>query len=163
MTLTDVLGKTGRTKAVREARAAIPRGPRVRALLSGQDSDGGFGKGPYSKWTGSHWRLVSLVELGIPGGHKRALAASDDVLRWLHRGEHARPAPRVNGLVRRHASQEGNAIAVCARLGRADDPLVRALVDRLLDSQCRTAVGIATRRPMLRLHPFMRRSRRCGG
>jgi hypothetical protein len=39
-------------------------GPMVRALLSGQDRDGGFGVRPYRKWTGAHWRLVSLVELG---------------------------------------------------------------------------------------------------
>lgn len=134
-TLTDVLGKTSRSKAVQQAREAIPRGPRVRALLSGQKRDGSFGNHPYSKWTGAHWRLVSLVELGIAPGHRRALAASDDVLRWLHRGEHARPGPIVRGLVRRHASQEGNALAVCVRLGRERDPLVRALVDRLLTSQ----------------------------
>lgn len=135
LALTDVLGKRPRSQAVQEARRAIPRGPRVRALLAGQEPDGSFGNHPYSKWTGAHWRLVNLVELGIPSGHRRALAAANDVLRWLHRGEQARPAPRINGLVRRHASQEGNAITVCVRLGRARDPLVRALVDRLLESQ----------------------------
>lgn len=135
LTLTDVVGRTARSKVVQEAHAAIPRGPRVRALLKGQQRDGSFGNHPYSKWTGAHWRLVSLVELGVPAGHKRALAATDDVLRWLHRGESARPGPRVNGLARRHASQEGNAIAVCSRLGRAQDPLVGALAERLLDSQ----------------------------
>lgn len=135
LTLTDVLGKTSRTKAVQEALAAIPGGPRLRALLHGQQRDGSFGNHPYSKWTGAHWRLVSLVELGIPAGHRQALAATGDVLRWLYRGEHARRGPRVNGLVRRHASQEGNAIAVCVRLGRVKDPLVSGLVDRLLDSQ----------------------------
>jgi hypothetical protein len=41
-------------------------GPMVRALLPGQCRDGGFGVHPYRKWTGAHWRLVSLVELGIP-------------------------------------------------------------------------------------------------
>src|SRR5687767_2364939 len=76
--LTDLLGKTNRARAVQEAKAAIPRGPRVRALFAGQQPDGSFGKGPYSKWTGAHWRLVSLVELGIPSGHKRALKAADD-------------------------------------------------------------------------------------
>jgi hypothetical protein len=135
LTLTEVVGKTERSGAVQQARAAIPRGPRVRTLLQEQQRDGSFGNHPYSKWTGAHWRLVSLIELGIPTGHRRALAATNDVLRWLHRGEQARPARRINGLVRRHASQEGNAIAVCVRLGRATDPLVRTLVERLLDSQ----------------------------
>lgn len=135
LTLTELLGKTARSKEVRETRDAIPRGPRVRALLKGQERDGSFGNHPYSKWTGAHWRLVSLAELAIPAGHKRTLAATDDVLRWLHRGEHALRARRINGLARIHASQEGNAIAVCARLGRARDPLVADLVDRLLETQ----------------------------
>lgn len=135
LTLTEVLGKTSRSTSVQQARNAITRGPWVRALLQGQHSDGSFGNHPYSKWTGAHWRLVSLAELGIPAGHRRALKATDDVLRWLHRGEHARSAPKVNGLVLRHASIEGNAIAVCVRLGRVRDPLVEALVERLLDSQ----------------------------
>src|SRR5215217_2088226 len=40
---------------------AILDGPIVRALLSGQEADGAFGGHPYRKWTGAHWRLVSLV------------------------------------------------------------------------------------------------------
>jgi hypothetical protein len=46
--------------------AAILKGPKVQALLAGQRPDGGFGVHPYSKWTGAHWRLVSLVELAAP-------------------------------------------------------------------------------------------------
>ena len=51
--------------------ADILDGPRVRALLAGQEPDGGFGGHPYAKWTGAHWRLVSLVELGVPPGDPR--------------------------------------------------------------------------------------------
>ena len=58
-------------------------GPMVRALLSGQGPDGGFGVHPYRKWTGAHWRLVSLVELGIPAGEPRAVRAAGTVLAWL--------------------------------------------------------------------------------
>ena len=43
--------------------AQLLEGPKTRALLAGQQPDGGFGVHPYSKWTGAHWRLVSLVEL----------------------------------------------------------------------------------------------------
>ena len=39
----------------------VMRGPKVRALLAGQQEDGGFGGHPYAKWGGAHWRLVSLV------------------------------------------------------------------------------------------------------
>ena len=55
----------------------------VRTLLLGQCRDGGFGVHPYRKWAGAHWRLVSLVELGIPAGEQRALRAADTVLDCL--------------------------------------------------------------------------------
>jgi hypothetical protein len=63
----DILGES-----VDERDPAIGSGPRVAALLSGQRADGSFGKDPYSKWTGAHWRLVSLVDLGVPPGEPRA-------------------------------------------------------------------------------------------
>ena len=49
----------------------VTEGPIIRTLLAGQQSDGGFGGHPYQKWTGAHWRLVSLVELEIPAGEPR--------------------------------------------------------------------------------------------
>ena len=68
--------------------------PRLTALLSGQRSDGGFGVHPYRKWTGAHWRLVSLAELAIPPGEPRAVAAAGHVLAWLAVPGLARPADR---------------------------------------------------------------------
>jgi hypothetical protein len=32
----------------------------------------GFGIHPYRKWTGAHWRLVWLVELGVSAASERA-------------------------------------------------------------------------------------------
>ncbi|MBA2312320.1 MAG: hypothetical protein H0V97_05920 [Actinobacteria bacterium] len=64
-------------------RSHITEGGNFRALLAGQQPDGGFGVHPYKKWTGAHWRLVSLVELGAPRGESRAIAAADTVLSWL--------------------------------------------------------------------------------
>jgi hypothetical protein len=56
---------------------------RIAQLLDGQEPDGGFGVGPYSKWKGAHWRLISLVELGIWGatGH-RYWRRETDVVDW---------------------------------------------------------------------------------
>ena len=54
----------------------------MRGLLRGQKRDGGFGVHPYQKWGGAHWRLVSLVELGVPPDD-RLRAAAEDVLGWL--------------------------------------------------------------------------------
>ena len=105
----------------------------VEGLLSGQRADGGFGVHPYSKWKGAHWRLVSLVELGIPRTNRAARKAARTVLDWL--ADPSYTAPVVKGLERRHASVEGNALAVSCRLGMAKDPRVGALADLLLHAQ----------------------------
>jgi hypothetical protein len=126
----DVLGER-----LEPDRERILSGPRVRALLSDQQADGGFGKHPYSKWAGAHWRLVSLVELAVPPFEPRALAAAETVLAWLTGRGHRRGVKVVNGLVRRCASQEGNALAVCARLGIAGDERVELLARSLVEWQ----------------------------
>src|SRR5439155_10570124 len=110
-------------------------GPWVRALFAGQQPDGGFGNHPYAKWRGAHWRLVSLVELGVPPGEPRAVAATEPVLGWLTGAGHRGGVKAINGLVRRCASQEGNALAVCCRLGLAGDPRVRLLAESLVEWQ----------------------------
>lgn len=108
-------------------------GPKVTALLSGQQPDGSFGVHYYRKWTGAHWRLISLTELEIPAHEPRAVAAAKTVL------GHLDPARKrvavVNGLARRCASVEGNALAVWCRLGLGADPRVRAVVAALIGWQ----------------------------
>ena len=135
LTLTDILDVPRDSAEVEETRKRIPMGPRVRALLDGQESDGGFGVHPYQKWTGAHWRLVSLVELGVPQGFRPAVRATDLVLDWLLGDAHVGNVPQINGLYRRCGSQEGNALAVCSRLGLAKDPRVRQLAESLIGWQ----------------------------
>ena len=113
----------------------VMSGPLARGLLAGQHPNGGFGGHPYNKWGGAHWRLVSLVELGIPPGEPRALAALETVLGWLTGTSHRRNVPVINGLARRCGSQEGNALAVAARLGRAGDERTRLLATGLMEWQ----------------------------
>jgi hypothetical protein len=134
-TLTDILDKPKDFPEVEKTRRLIPAGPRVRILIDGQQSDGGFGAHPYQKWTGAHWRLVSLVELGIPQAFPPAVRATDLVLQWLLGEAHLSNVPRINGRYRRCASQEGNALAVCSRLGIAQDPRVRRLAESLVEWQ----------------------------
>ncbi len=125
MTRRDVLGEQADEDAGR-----VLAGAKVTALLSGQRPDGGFGVHPYRKWTGAHWRLVSLVELAIPPREPRAAAAAGHVLAWL-----ASPGRRVlhtGGLARSHASIQGNALAACCRLGLAADPRVCSLAGSLI-------------------------------
>jgi hypothetical protein len=68
-------------------------------------------------------------------GTPRALAAAEHVLDWLMSPAHRRSIRTKNGLARQDASQEGNALAVCCRLGLARDARVEALVQSLLGSQ----------------------------
>lgn len=141
----DLLGEDGREDA-----AAILSGPKVSALLAGQQPDQfrpgpgwrslpgaefGFGVGPYRKWTGAHWRLVSLVELGVPPLEQRACLAAEQVLGWLSRPQRLREVPVIGGLARRCASVEGNAVAVCCRLGLAGDERVARLAASLIGWQ----------------------------
>jgi hypothetical protein len=130
LTRRDVLGER-----VDLDRDEILGGPIVRALLRGQRRDGGFGGHPYKKWTGAHWRLVSLVELCVPPGHPPAVAAADTVLGWLTGIGHLQAVRTIDGLTRRCASQEGNALAVCSRLGMAADPRVELMARSLVQWQ----------------------------
>jgi hypothetical protein len=131
LTLTEVLGATSRSAAVRAARDDILEGPKVSALFGGQRPDGGFGIHPYGKWNGAHWRLVSLVELAVPPGEPRAMAALEQVLGWVAAPGRWRGRPPVNGRFRRCASQEGNALAVACRLGAGSEPRLAGIAEKL--------------------------------
>lgn len=157
--LTDIAGAPQNAEEVRAAREAITRGRRVRALLKGQGAGirrsndslarhrAGFGVHPYKKWDGAHWRLVSLVELGLPSNDLRARAAADQVLNWLTGDTHRSRIQCIRGRTRRCASQEGNALAVCSRLGLVADPRVRHLADALVDWQWQDGGWNCDKRP----------------
>lgn len=90
---------------------------------------------PYRKWSGAHWRLVSLVELEVPAGHPDAVAMCEALLDLWAAPRRLAQVPVVVGRARRCASQEGNAVAVACRLGLADDARVRTLVEHLVGWQ----------------------------
>lgn len=165
-TLVDLLDESESSNAVLTAKKRVGFGARYRTLLSGQlipksgrgvshdDSEmkfsaqsGGFGVHPYQKWTGAHWRLVSLVELGLQKKDRRGIAAAEQVLRWLCSKQHREHIKRINGLTRRCASQEGNAVGVCSRLGMADDQRVSGLVQSLVEWQWPDGGWNCDRRP----------------
>jgi len=147
LTLTEILDRHSDSKEVLAARKQIPNGPIVKTLLSGQQADGGFGVHPYQKWTGAHWRLVSLVELGIAPGFRPAVKATDLVLKWLLSEAHLNNIPKINGRYRRCASQEGNALAVSSRLGLAEEPRVVKLAESLVEWQWPDGGWNCDRRP----------------
>jgi hypothetical protein len=124
----DLLGQTQPGAAEK-----VLTGPKVVALLAGQQADGGFGVHYYRKWTGAHWRLVSLVELGVPANEPRAVAAAESVLR--HFSSSRRRVAVIDGLPRRCAAVDGNLLAVCSRLGMAADPRVQELAAAIISWQ----------------------------
>ena len=97
--------------------------PRIEALFREYPGH------PYKKWQGAHWRLVSLVELGVTQADDRIVRAVDSVLNWLLNPR--RKTPRVAGRHRQCASKDGNALLVCCRLGMRADPRVIELATRL--------------------------------
>lgn len=112
-----------------DERSDVSASPRVRTLLDFPDAH------PYAKWWGTHWRLVALADLGAPPGTASLRRGVDVELEWLTSPTHRRRIVAVNGLVRRCASQEGNAVYACSKLGFASDQRVRMLVDSLLEWQ----------------------------
>ncbi|MBB5785609.1 hypothetical protein [Jiangella mangrovi] len=104
--------------------------PHVRTLLSVP-----AGVHPYAKWNGAHWRLVELADLsglGVKPTPDRTERAVNAVLVWLTGRAHDAAVQRIRGRYRAHASQEGNALYACSRLGWAADPRVALLAERLL-------------------------------
>src|SRR5438477_11033505 len=83
-TRVDVLGEPPDSPAARSDRAAIPSSPRVRQLLSQRTPDGRIPGSPYAKWTGAHWVLALLADLGYPPGDPALLPLRDQVYdAWL--------------------------------------------------------------------------------
>ncbi|TDC54614.1 hypothetical protein E1212_02405 [Jiangella ureilytica] len=101
--------------------------PRVRALLAFPS-----GVHPYAKWHGAHWRLVELADLGVTPPPRELERAVNSVLDWLTGPGHDAAVVRFRGRYRVHASQEGNALYACSRLGLAGDSRVALLAGRLL-------------------------------
>src|SRR5207244_13581202 len=87
------------------------------------------------KRTAANGELFNHVHLGLPSGFRPAVRATNLVLEWLLGEAHLRNVPKINGRYRRCASQEGNALAVCSRLGLAEDPRVVRLAESLIEWQ----------------------------
>jgi hypothetical protein len=91
----------------------------------------------YSKWGGAFWRLLSLVDLGVEPGHPGAMAAAEETLEWVASARrlaeiHKR---RIDGRVRRCASQEGRALQACLDVGLRGDARLETLAESLVETQ----------------------------
>ena len=92
---------------------------------------------PYAKFTGAHWRLVELADLGPDLAADLVEPRVEAVLGWLAEAPHARviAAVRSGSRPRLHASIPGNGVYACTRLGFGLDPRVESLVEVLLAAQ----------------------------
>ncbi len=121
----------------------VKRSQRVRALLSGR-KDGVIPCHPYAKWFGAHWVLAALADLRYPAADRSLAPMRGQVYEWLFSKQHmeyvpkhepyAGPYMRVRGLVRAHASVEGNAVYYLNALGLADGRTAE-LAERLVGWQ----------------------------
>src|SRR2546429_4979252 len=120
---------------------AVEVDPRLAALLREYPGH------PYKKWQGAHWRLLSLVELGLTDADDRIAGAVDRVLRWLLNPR--RKTPQISGRYRQCASMDGNGLLVCCRLGMQSDPRVMARAPRLTHWQWPDGGWNCDRRPQV--------------
>ncbi len=86
---------------------AVRVDPRLAALLREYPGH------PYKKWQGAHWRLLSLVELGLTEADDRIVGAVNRVLEWLLNPR--RETSQISGRYRQCASMDGNGLLVCCR------------------------------------------------
>lgn len=135
LALVDVLGSREEEPRVQEVRAAIPAGPKVQLLLSGQRKRGGFGVPSYAAWSGTHWRLVSLAHLAYPAGDPRVEAALRDEFRNVVADFFRTADEVIAGRRRLHGCVLGNALGAASVLGLASDPYVQEIAEALLDAQ----------------------------
>jgi hypothetical protein len=105
------------------------------ALVTALSRD--YGLHPYAKWGGAFWRLISLADLGVPPGHAGAVKAAEQTLGWVASPTRlaAIRKRRIDGRIRRCASQEGRALQACIDVGLRGDSRLDVLTEELVDSQ----------------------------
>lgn len=114
-------GKSEDSREAREASLAVSCSEIVRTLLSERNEAGKIPRHPYSKWTGAHWVLSLLADLGYPKGDETLKPLMRQVYDWLLGDSHTRRIKAIQGRTRRCASQEGNALWYSLKLGLADE------------------------------------------
>jgi hypothetical protein len=144
-----VLEEDAHSTKIKALQEEIRASPRVKALLAGAEYRSAQEPRVYAKYRGAHWVLSALAEIGYPPGDESLRSMCDQVLRhWLsasfykefesksavpkHRS--AEGVPKIRGLYRRCASQQGNALYSLTVLDLAEEGRQR-LAERLLHWQ----------------------------
>ncbi len=166
--LTGVLGQDPTSRPIKKLQSEIRQSPRVLALLKDRTSTGAFrDRHVYRKWTGAHWVVATLADIGYPPGDPSLRPLVDQVTSawlipyFLHDQVCAR-APRdkdhpgvpiIQGRARRCASQQGNALFAAVRLGFIDDR-AHQLAERLMHWQWPDGGWNCDRHPDARVSSF---------
>lgn len=116
------------------AAAAARQSGLAQGLLAGRLADGSLPFHPYNKWRGAHWVLACLADLCYPPGDETLQPLLSQVYAWLFSKEHIRSFRKLEGRVRRCASQEGNALFSTLALG-LQEPRLEELAERLVNFQ----------------------------
>jgi hypothetical protein len=133
LTLVDILARRADDPDVRRLTLTLADDPWIAALLAGP------ARHPYAKWSGAHWRLFTLAELGLtldtPGAEAPIRDAFELELAWLGSPGRQRRIKPIQGRHRNCSSQEGAGLWAAVRLGLGDDPRLRPVVERLIEIQ----------------------------
>lgn len=135
-TLVDVLGKPLDDPEVTAAQQAVKESDLVKTLITQTHDAEGVLLNSYSKWRGGHWCLATLADFNYPAGDETLLPLRDAQIEWFfsERWQKMIASLHINGLQRRCASQEGNALFAHLRLGIATEH-VHELAARLVQWQ----------------------------
>jgi hypothetical protein len=109
-----------------------------------------------SKWDGAHWVLAALADLSYPPRDETLIALREQQLGWLFSERHQNNFNKrtVDGRVRMHPSQEGNAVYSLIKLGLIDNRIEK-LVQRMLDWQWLDGGWNCDMNPEVKISSFM--------
>jgi hypothetical protein len=150
----QVLGSSATSENAIQASRVVRGSPLVQKILSACAQGGGFPLHPYKKWSGSHWVLSLLADLGYPHGDEALIPLMEQASNWLLSREHARYIREINGRVRRCASQESNLVYSSLTLGLADSR-TSELAERLIQWQWPDGGWNCDKRPDVKTSSFM--------
>jgi hypothetical protein len=125
--------------ALSQARDEARKSPLVEKLLAERGADGCIPHNAYFKWSGPHWVLYTLAELGFPPGDDSLQPLLQQDMEWLLSDQRLGWVKKRTRLAggsppRACASMEGATIFSMLKLGLVDERIT-ALVERLLEWQ----------------------------
>ncbi len=145
-----ILGHAPDSPEAMKASRLVRNSPLVTSLIENRDTTGHA----YRKWTGSHWLLALLADLGFPAGDKSLHPLMEETFDcWLSEN-HKKYIREIKGRTRRCASQEANAVWSSLRLGFADSR-TEELVARLMKWQWPDGGWNCDKRPEVSISSFM--------